>query len=52
MSNRFTKDYIDSGQSIKSVLGTHVNTFMSVVCRFGVFPFDNADTAADFEKLD
>ncbi|MBT8352089.1 MAG: site-specific integrase [Deltaproteobacteria bacterium] len=38
MSNRFTKDYIDSGQSIKSVLGTHVNTFMSAAADLGYSP--------------
>ena len=38
MSNRFTKDYIDSGQSIKSVLGTHVNTFMLAAADLGYSP--------------
>ena len=35
MANRFAKDYIVSERSRKSVLGTHVNTFMSVVADLG-----------------
>ena len=35
MANRFTKDYIVSERCRKSVLGTHVNTFMSVVADLG-----------------
>lgn len=38
MANRFTKDYIVSEQSIKSVLGTHVNTFMSAAADLGYAP--------------
>jgi len=38
MSNRFTRDYIDPGQAIKSVLGTHVNTFMSAATDLGYSP--------------
>ena len=38
MVNRFTKDYIVSERSIKSVLGTHVNTFMSVAADLGYSP--------------
>lgn len=35
MANRFTKGHIVSERSRKSVLGTHVNTFMSVVADLG-----------------
>ena len=38
MANRFTRDYIVSEQSIKSVLGTHVNTFMSAAADLGYAP--------------
>jgi len=38
MANRFTKDYIVVERSIKSVLGTHVNPFMSVAADLGYSP--------------
>ena len=38
MANRFTKDYIVSERPIKSVLGTHVNRFMSVAADLGYSP--------------
>jgi hypothetical protein len=39
MANRFAKDYIVSERCRESVLGTHVNTFMSVVADLGYSPW-------------
>jgi len=39
MANRFAKDYIVSERCRKSVLGTHVDTFMSVVADLGYSPW-------------
>jgi integrase/recombinase XerD len=38
MANRFAKDYIVSEQTRKSVLSTHLNTFMSVGANLGYSP--------------
>ena len=38
MVNQFTKDHIVSERSKKSVLGTHLSTFMSVVADLGYSP--------------
>ncbi len=39
MANRFAKDYIVSERCRESVLGTHVDTFMSVVADLGYSPW-------------
>ena len=50
MANPFIKGYIVSEQPRKSVLGAHVNTFMSVVSDLGYSPSTIRTQLTAFEK--